>query len=184
MPPRVHLSELVPVEVEQALAADFELVPQPRGADGIVAMLTVTVDDAFLEAAGPQLRDRRQLRRRGQQRRPRGRPSARDRRLEHARRPHRRDGRDRADADALAVAPRDGGRPLRPPPRAVAVLARVHAGRAPRGEARADRRRRPDRARNAPASPRRSVPRPSSPAAMTIWTRCCRTPTLSRCTCR
>jgi glyoxylate reductase len=56
MPPRVHLSERVPVEVEQALAADFELVPVPAGADGIVAMLTVTVDDAYLGAAGPQLR--------------------------------------------------------------------------------------------------------------------------------
>src|SRR3954465_4978840 len=56
MPPRVHLSELVPAEVEAALRADFELVDPPRGADGIVAMLTVTVDDAYLEAAGPQLR--------------------------------------------------------------------------------------------------------------------------------
>ena len=56
MPPRVHLSEKVPVEVERAIAADFELVPEPVGADGIVAVLTVTVDDAYLEAAGPQLR--------------------------------------------------------------------------------------------------------------------------------
>lgn len=54
--PRVHLSEQVPVEIEEALAPDFELVPSPIGADGIVAMLTVTVDDAYLEAAGPQLR--------------------------------------------------------------------------------------------------------------------------------
>ena len=53
MPPRVHLSEKVPIEVERALATDFELVPDPVGADGIVAMLTVTVDDAYLEAAGP-----------------------------------------------------------------------------------------------------------------------------------
>lgn len=56
MPPRVHLSELVPAEVEAALRADFELVDTPRGADGIVAMLTVAVDDAYLEAVGPQLR--------------------------------------------------------------------------------------------------------------------------------
>jgi len=56
MPPRVHLCEPVPVEVERELAQDFELVPDPAGADGIVAMLTVRVDDAFLEAAGPQLR--------------------------------------------------------------------------------------------------------------------------------
>jgi len=55
MPPRVHLTAKVPTEVEEALAGDFELVPQAGGADGIVAMLTVTVDDAYLEAAGPQL---------------------------------------------------------------------------------------------------------------------------------
>ena len=53
--PRVHLSEHVPAEVEEALAADFELVASPREADGVVTMLTVTVDDAYLEAAGPQL---------------------------------------------------------------------------------------------------------------------------------
>ncbi len=56
MAPRVHLSEKVPFEIEQALAADFELVPSPVGADGILAMLTVAVDDAYLEAAGPGLR--------------------------------------------------------------------------------------------------------------------------------
>ena len=55
MPPRVHLTERIPIEVERALAPDFELVPEPAGADGIVAVLTVTVDDAYLEAAGPQL---------------------------------------------------------------------------------------------------------------------------------
>ena len=54
--PRVHLSELVPAEIERELEVDFELVPSPVGADGIVAMLTVTVDDDYLEAAGPQLR--------------------------------------------------------------------------------------------------------------------------------
>jgi glyoxylate reductase len=56
MAPRVHLTAKVPVEVERALAADFELVPEAAGADGIVAMLTVTVDDAYLDAVGPQLR--------------------------------------------------------------------------------------------------------------------------------
>ncbi len=48
--------ERVPAEVEQAIAGDFELIDTPAGADGIVAMLTVRVDDAFLDAAGPQLR--------------------------------------------------------------------------------------------------------------------------------
>ena len=56
MAPRVHLSERVPAEIERELAADFELIASPVGADGVVAMLTVTVDDAYLEAAGPQLR--------------------------------------------------------------------------------------------------------------------------------
>jgi glyoxylate reductase len=56
MAPRVHLSERVPAEIEQELETDFELVGSPVGADGIVTMLTVTVDDDYLEAAGPQLR--------------------------------------------------------------------------------------------------------------------------------
>ena len=56
MPPRVHLSERFLAEVERELEPDFELVPSPVGADGIVAMLTVRIDDAYLEAAGPQLR--------------------------------------------------------------------------------------------------------------------------------
>lgn len=54
--PFVHISAPVPAEVEEALQRDFELVAEPRGADGIVSMLTVPVDDAYLEAAGPQLR--------------------------------------------------------------------------------------------------------------------------------
>ena len=56
MRPPVHLSDRVPAAVHEALARDFELVAQPAGAHGIVAMLTVRVDDAYLEAAGPQLR--------------------------------------------------------------------------------------------------------------------------------
>ena len=56
MTPRVHLSEHLPAEVEQALAASFEIVPSVTGADGVVAMLTVTVDDAYFEAAGSQLK--------------------------------------------------------------------------------------------------------------------------------
>ena len=53
--PRVHLSEHVPAEVEEALRQSFDLVAEPAGADGIVAMLTVRVDDAYLEDAGSQL---------------------------------------------------------------------------------------------------------------------------------
>ena len=54
--PRVHLTEVLPVEVEAQLRRDFELVGAPAGADGIVAVLTVRVDDAYLEAAGRQLK--------------------------------------------------------------------------------------------------------------------------------
>jgi glyoxylate reductase len=56
MRPRVHVSEPVPAEVGEALRHDFDLVDAPEGADGVVAMLTVTVDDGYLESAGPQLR--------------------------------------------------------------------------------------------------------------------------------
>jgi lactate dehydrogenase-like 2-hydroxyacid dehydrogenase len=54
--PRVCLVEPVLAEVEEAIARDFEIVERPAGADGIVSMLTVRVDDAYLEAAGSQLR--------------------------------------------------------------------------------------------------------------------------------
>ena len=56
MRPRVYLVERVPTEVEEAVARDFELVNEVAGAAGIIAMLTVRVDDAFLDTAGPQLR--------------------------------------------------------------------------------------------------------------------------------
>jgi glyoxylate reductase len=56
MPPRVHVMEPVPAPVADALARDFELVDSPVGAEGIVAMLTRRVDDAYLAAAGEQLR--------------------------------------------------------------------------------------------------------------------------------
>ena len=42
--------------MEEAIACDFDFVDSPVGADGIVAMLTARVDDAFLDSAGPQLR--------------------------------------------------------------------------------------------------------------------------------
>jgi lactate dehydrogenase-like 2-hydroxyacid dehydrogenase len=54
--PRVYVTAPVPSEVHEALARDFELVPAPEGADGIVSMLTQRVDGAFLDEAGPQLR--------------------------------------------------------------------------------------------------------------------------------
>lgn len=56
MTPSVHVSDRVPAEVEQALAASFEIVPSVSDAEGVVTMLTVTVDDAYLVAAGSQLK--------------------------------------------------------------------------------------------------------------------------------
>jgi len=54
--PRVHLTILVPAELERALEVDFELVPTVVGADGVIATPAVTIDTAYLDAAGPSLR--------------------------------------------------------------------------------------------------------------------------------
>ena len=52
---RVHVTGAVPRRIEEALEEDFELVPDPAGAEGILALITTTVDDAYLDRAGPQL---------------------------------------------------------------------------------------------------------------------------------
>lgn len=54
--PRVHEAAGVPQEIEAELASAFELVPDVRGAHGVVTTPAVPVDAAFLDAAGPQLR--------------------------------------------------------------------------------------------------------------------------------
>jgi glyoxylate reductase len=41
--------------VAEALEQDFELVSDPADAEGILALITTTVDDTYLEHAGPQL---------------------------------------------------------------------------------------------------------------------------------
>jgi glyoxylate reductase len=46
----------VPVEIERELADSFELVAAPSAADGVVVTPAISVDGAFLDAAGPQLR--------------------------------------------------------------------------------------------------------------------------------
>lgn len=46
----------MPAEIERELAEAFELVAAPGGADGVVVTPAVTVDAAFLDAIGPQLR--------------------------------------------------------------------------------------------------------------------------------
>jgi glyoxylate reductase len=54
--PAVHVTEVVPDAVTAALAGDFTLLDGPRGAAGLVTMLTDRVDAALLDPAGPQLR--------------------------------------------------------------------------------------------------------------------------------
>ncbi|MDX6438585.1 MAG: glyoxylate reductase [Gaiellaceae bacterium] len=53
--PRVHVAGPVPTRVMAALEQDFDLVPVPAGAEGILSLITTIVDDAYLERAGPQL---------------------------------------------------------------------------------------------------------------------------------
>jgi lactate dehydrogenase-like 2-hydroxyacid dehydrogenase len=54
--PRIHEAAGVPVEIERELAAAFELIASPDRADGVVVTPAVTVDAAYLDAVGPQLR--------------------------------------------------------------------------------------------------------------------------------
>ena len=42
--------------MQAAVDREFDAVPEPRGADGVIAMLSDRIDDAYLDAAGPQLR--------------------------------------------------------------------------------------------------------------------------------
>ena len=161
MAPRVHLTNGVLAEVERELEADFELVASPVGADGIVAVLNVVIDDAYLEAAGPQLRivanyavgvnniDLEAARRRG---------------IVISNTPDVLTGATAEVALTLMLSllrQGDRGRPPHPPPRAVGVLARVHARREPCGQDGADRRRGADRPRDGAA--RRGVRRDGCP---------------------
>jgi glyoxylate reductase len=54
--PKVHVTGAIPEAIETELRADFELVAQLRGADGVLSLLTTTVDDKYLEHAGQQLK--------------------------------------------------------------------------------------------------------------------------------
>ena len=53
--PRVHVTGSVPAVVTEALEQDFELVTEPAGADGVLALLTTKVDGDYLDGAGSQL---------------------------------------------------------------------------------------------------------------------------------
>ncbi len=46
----------MPAEIARELAESFELVAELGGTDGVVVTPAIAVDDAFLDAAGPQLR--------------------------------------------------------------------------------------------------------------------------------
>jgi lactate dehydrogenase-like 2-hydroxyacid dehydrogenase len=54
--PRVHVTGEVPERILAALREDFELVSEPRGADGVLSLITSQIDESFLSAAGGQLR--------------------------------------------------------------------------------------------------------------------------------
>jgi glyoxylate reductase len=53
--PRVHVTGPVPARITAELERDFDLARASAGADGILSLLDNTVDDAYLEQAGPQL---------------------------------------------------------------------------------------------------------------------------------
>jgi glyoxylate reductase len=54
--PVVHVSGPVPERVRAALADAFTLADAPKGADGALTLITTSVDGAYLDHAGPQLR--------------------------------------------------------------------------------------------------------------------------------
>jgi glyoxylate reductase len=54
--PKVHVTGAIPEAIENELRSHFELVAQLRGADGVLSLLTTTVDDRYLEHAGQQLK--------------------------------------------------------------------------------------------------------------------------------
>ena len=54
--PRVHATGAMPAAIEAAVAESFTVTDDPGEADGILVLINTRVDDAYLEAAGPQLR--------------------------------------------------------------------------------------------------------------------------------
>jgi glyoxylate reductase len=54
--PVVHVTGPVPERVQAALEEKFTLVAGPENVDGILSLLTTTVDAALLDRVGPQLR--------------------------------------------------------------------------------------------------------------------------------
>lgn len=54
--PRVHVTGPVPRRIDAGLRESFTLVDDPQSADGILSLLTTSVDDDYLAAAGTQLK--------------------------------------------------------------------------------------------------------------------------------
>jgi lactate dehydrogenase-like 2-hydroxyacid dehydrogenase len=52
----VHVTGRVPERVAASLRESFTVVAEPQSADGILALLTTSVDDDYLAKAGPQLK--------------------------------------------------------------------------------------------------------------------------------
>ena len=52
----MHVTGPVPARIAAELERDFDVVDDAAGADGVLALLSTTVDDAYLESAGPQLK--------------------------------------------------------------------------------------------------------------------------------
>jgi glyoxylate reductase len=53
---RIYVTGPIPSATASALAADFGLAAGPEGVDGILSLLTTSVDGDYLDRAGPQLR--------------------------------------------------------------------------------------------------------------------------------
>jgi lactate dehydrogenase-like 2-hydroxyacid dehydrogenase len=53
---RIYVTGPIPSATASALAADFDLAAGPEGVDGILSLLTTSVDGDYLDRAGPQLR--------------------------------------------------------------------------------------------------------------------------------
>jgi glyoxylate reductase len=54
--PRVHVTGPVPARIAAELERDFDLVEDHAGADGVLSLLSTSVEDAYLEQAGPGLK--------------------------------------------------------------------------------------------------------------------------------
>ena len=52
----MHVTGPVPARIAGELERDFDVVDDAAGADGVLALLSTTVDGAYLESAGPQLK--------------------------------------------------------------------------------------------------------------------------------